>query len=38
MQRVVSREIELWDTPLLYLLLVLFAGLEWYLRRRESLL
>lgn len=38
MSRIVSREIELWDTPLLYLLLVLFAGLEWYLRRRESLL
>lgn len=38
MSRVVSREIELWDTPLLYLPLVLFAGLEWYLRRRESLL
>ena len=38
MSRVVSREIELWDTPLLYILLVLFAGLEWYLRRRESLL
>jgi len=33
MSRVVSREIELWDTPLLYLPLVLFAGLEWYLRR-----
>ena len=38
MSRMVSREIELWDTPLLYLPLVLFAGLEWYLRRRESLL
>ena len=38
MTRVVSREIELWDTPLLYLPLLLFAGLEWYLRRRESLL
>lgn len=38
MTRVVSIEIELWDTPLLYLPLVLFAGLEWYLRRRESLL
>jgi uncharacterized membrane protein len=38
MSRVVSHEIELWDTPLLYLPLVLFAGLEWYLRRRESLL
>lgn len=38
MKRVVSKEIELWDTPLLYLPLILFAGLEWFLRRRESLL
>ena len=38
MSKVVSRELELWDTPVLYLLLVLLAGLEWYLRRRENLL
>lgn len=36
--RVVSREMELWDTPLLYLPLVFLLGLEWYLRRRENLL
>lgn len=38
MSKVVSRELELWDTPVLYLLLVLLAGLEWCLRRRENLL
>jgi hypothetical protein len=38
MSRVVSREIELWDTPVLYLLLILFAGLEWYRRRKTNLL
>ena len=38
MSRFVSHEVELWDTPLLYLPLILFAGLEWFLRRRESLL
>jgi hypothetical protein len=36
--RVMSREMELWDTPLLYLPLVFLLGLEWYLRRRENLL
>ncbi len=38
MTRIVSREVELWDTPILYLLLLLFLGLEWMLRRRENLL
>jgi len=38
MSRIVSREVELWDTPLLYLLLVLLVVLEWSLRRRENLL
>ena len=38
MSRIVSREIELWDTPVLYLLLVLLLAVEWYLRRRENLL
>jgi hypothetical protein len=38
MSRIVSRELELWDTPLLYLLLVLLVGVEWSLRRRENLL
>ena len=38
MTRIISREVELWDTPILYLLLLLFLGLEWMLRRRENLL
>jgi hypothetical protein len=38
MSRVVAREMDLWDTPLLYLLLLLFLGTEWFLRRRENLL
>ncbi len=38
MSRIVAREMELWDTPLLYLLLVLLLGIEWFLRRRENLL
>ena len=38
MSRVVAREMDLWDTPLLYLLLLLFLGIEWFLRRRENLL
>jgi hypothetical protein len=29
--------IQLWDHPLLYLLLLAFAGTEWWLRRRERL-
>ncbi len=38
MSRIVSREVELWDIPLLYVLLVLLVGVEWSLRRRENLL
>ncbi len=38
MSRIVSREVELWDIPLLYLLLLLLVGVEWSLRRRENLL
>lgn len=38
MSRIVAREMELWDTPLLYLLLVLLLGTEWFLRRKENLL
>ncbi len=38
MSRVVSRELDLWDTPLIYLLLVLAVGIEWYLRRKGNLL
>jgi uncharacterized membrane protein len=36
--RIISREMELWDSPILYILLLLFVGLEWTLRRRENLL
>ncbi len=28
---------ELWDAPLLFILLVMFVGTEWYLRRRDNL-
>ncbi len=38
MTRIISREVELWDTPILYLLLLLLLGTEWMLRRRENLL
>ncbi len=30
-------ERELWDTPLWFLLVVAFAGAEWYLRRKDNL-
>ena len=30
-------ERDLWDVPLLFLLILLFAGIEWFLRRRENL-
>ncbi len=33
----VRMERDLWDAPLLFLLLVGFAGTEWYLRRRDNL-
>jgi len=33
----VRSEKDLWDAPLLFLLLVMFAGTEWYLRRRDNL-
>ncbi len=32
------REMDLWDQPLLYCLVVLLAGAEWYVRRRSNLL
>ena len=31
------REKALWDIPLIFLLLVIITGVEWYLRRRENL-
>ena len=37
LSKVVHRKIDLWDTPIVYLLLVLFAGTEWYMRRRDNL-
>lgn len=33
----VKIERDLWDTPLWFLLLVIFAGAEWYLRRKDNL-
>jgi len=33
----VKIERELWDTPLWFLLIVAFAGAEWYLRRKDNL-
>ncbi|MCH8046194.1 MAG: hypothetical protein IID44_20980 [Planctomycetes bacterium] len=33
----VRLQIDLWDKPVLFVLLVLFAGTEWYLRRRDNL-
>jgi len=33
----VKTEKELWDTPLWFLLFVVFAGAEWYLRRKDNL-
>ena len=33
----VVREKPLWDIPVIFLILVFLAGLEWYLRRRENL-
>ena len=34
---IVKTEKELWDTPLWFLLFVVFAGAEWYLRRKDNL-
>ena len=33
----VKFERDLWDTPLLFLLVAAFAGAEWYLRRKDNL-
>ena len=30
-------ERELWDVPAIFILLVIFCGIEWYLRRRDNL-
>ncbi len=34
---IVRMQRDLWDAPLLFCLLVIFAGIEWYLRRRDNL-
>ncbi|MFP6854984.1 MAG: hypothetical protein VB980_04310, partial [Opitutales bacterium] len=34
---IIVREKALWDIPIIFLLLVVLTGLEWYLRRRENL-
>ncbi len=34
---VVKVEQDLWDVPFLFLLFVLFCGIEWFLRRRDNL-
>jgi len=34
---IIVREKALWDVPVIFLLLVVLTGLEWYLRRRENL-
>jgi hypothetical protein len=34
---VVRIERDLWDTPIWFLLIVAFAGGEWYLRRKDNL-
>ena len=31
------REKALWDVPLIFLILVIITGVEWYMRRRENL-
>ncbi len=37
-QRIKHIERDLWDIPLWFLLILLFAGIEWFLRRRENLI
>jgi len=37
LSRVVRMEMDLWDTPILFIALVLFAGMEWFMRRRDNL-
>ena len=34
---VVRLEKDLWDVPIWFLIVVAFAGLEWYLRRKDNL-
>ena len=37
LSKVVRLQIDLWDKPVFFILLVVFAGAEWYLRRRDNL-
>ena len=37
LSHVVRFEKDLWDTPIWFLLIVVFAGAEWYLRRKDNL-
>ncbi|MFP6872105.1 MAG: hypothetical protein VCA55_01230 [Verrucomicrobiales bacterium] len=37
-QRIKHIERDLWDIPLWFLIILLFAGIEWFLRRRENLI
>jgi len=37
LSKIVRIQKELWDKPVWFILLVLFAGTEWYLRRRDNL-
>jgi uncharacterized membrane protein len=34
---VIRMEKDLWDIPMLFIMLVVFAGIEWYMRRKENL-
>ena len=38
MSKIVAREIDLWDSPFLYIILLIVVSSEWTLRRRENLL
>jgi uncharacterized membrane protein len=37
MKTTVSRQQAIWDVPFLFVLFVLFAGVEWYVRRKDNL-
>ena len=34
---IIRREKTLWDIPVIFVILILITGVEWYLRRRENL-
>jgi hypothetical protein len=33
----IRKEADLWDLPVVFLVIVLLSGIEWYLRRRDNL-